>query len=87
MDALLNIRQLFNSVSEIWLLVDTSGRVLLTSKYLDKFQHLINPPLATGNLIFDSIPDTWRALARNILMTLPHAGGERDRCWGKANSF
>jgi PAS domain S-box-containing protein len=73
MDALLNIRQLFNSVSEIWLLVDTSGRVLLTSKYLDKFQHLINPPLATGNLIFDSIPDTWRALARNILMTLPHS--------------
>jgi PAS domain S-box-containing protein len=71
MDGLVDIRRIFDCVSEIWILLDRNGRVLLSSKHLGKFQQMINPPLAEGSSLIDSIPDSWKALAANVLSTLP----------------
>lgn len=71
MNELLDVRKLFDHVSEIWILTDKTGKVLLSSRYLEKFQHLITPPLQAGSSLFNSIPDSWRSLAKNVLDTLP----------------
>ena len=60
MDRLLDVRRIFDSVSEIWILADNTGKVLLMSKHLQRFQHVINPPVAEGASLLDSIPDNWR---------------------------
>lgn len=70
---IVDIGRIFDSVSAIWLLVDPAGKVLLASKHLQKFQHLIDPPISEGSSLFDSIPDSWRALAMNVLETLQHS--------------
>ncbi|HEY9486755.1 MAG TPA: ATP-binding protein [Chryseosolibacter sp.] len=70
MDRFPDVRRIFDSVSEIWIMVDNQGRVLLASKYIEKFPALIDPPLREGALIFDSIPESWKQLAHNILSTL-----------------
>ena len=69
-EQLVDVRKIFDSVSEIWILVDFEGTVLLTSKYLERFQQFIHPPVVEGASIFDSIPESWQALARNVLATL-----------------
>jgi PAS domain S-box-containing protein len=70
MDRIVDVSNIFDNVSEIWILVDDSGKVLLTSKHLEKFRDYIHPPLAQGASIFDSIPDSWKQLAQNVLSTL-----------------
>lgn len=66
----IDVRRIFDSVSAIWILVDNTGTVLLTSKHFEKFQHLIHPPVREGMSLFDSLPDSWRPLARNVLESL-----------------
>ena len=68
-----DVRTIFKSVSEIWILVDNAGTVLLTSQYLEKFQHLIHPKIKEGASIFDSIPGSWQKFAKNVLSTLLQA--------------
>lgn len=67
---MVDVRHIFDSVSEIWILVDTTGRILLKSKPLDQFRDVIHPPLKEGNSIFDSIPEAWKQAAGNVLSTL-----------------
>ena len=67
------MRTIFDNVSEIWVLTDPEGNVLLRSRHLEKFEHLLLHPLAEGSSVFDSIPDSWRDLAKNVLQTLPHS--------------
>lgn len=64
------MRKMFNSVSEIWILVNIHGTVLLTSSHLGKFQRILSPPITEGSQIFDAIPDSWQSLAKNVLNTL-----------------
>jgi PAS domain S-box-containing protein len=73
MQRTVDVRKIFDSVSEIWILVDSEGMVLLTSKHLERFQHLIHPPVAEGASLFDSIPGSWQQLARNVLSSLLHS--------------
>jgi len=70
MGLLVDVRRIFDNVSEIWILLDGDGKVLLTSKHLAKFSHLVNPPIVEGGHLHDSIPETWRTLAQNVLETL-----------------
>src|SRR5688572_28766816 len=72
MDGIVDVRKIFDSVSEIWILVDRQGTVLLTSKHLDRFQHIIQPRIAEGVSLFDSIPESWQQLAKNVLTSLLH---------------
>src|SRR5690606_24782865 len=74
MDPLVDVRKIFDSVAEIWVLVDDKGRVLLTSKHVDRFKDLIQPALVPGASIFDSITESWKKLSENILNTLRYAG-------------
>jgi PAS domain S-box-containing protein len=67
---MMDVQAIFNSVAEVWILIDTSGTVLLTSRHLERFRHLVNPPLAAGVSIFNSIPPSWAPLAENMLSTL-----------------
>lgn len=73
MDRVFDVRRIFDSVSEIWLLLDSRGMVLLTSKHLGKFQHLLPSPVTAGRCVFESIPAHWRTMASNVLETLQHA--------------
>ncbi len=73
MGEIVHVRNVFDSVSEIWVLVDNAGTVLLTSKHLNRFDDVIKPPLQPGASVFDSIPDTWKAVANNVLSTLLHS--------------
>lgn len=66
MDQLVDIRTIFDSVSEIWILVDANGKVLLSSKHLEKFQDVIHPPVEVGASLLDSIPASWVQLSENI---------------------
>ena len=70
MDRLVDVRRIFDSVSEIWILLDDAGKVLLTSRHLEKFGHLADPPIVEGGYLQDSIPEGWRTLAQNVLETL-----------------
>ncbi len=70
---MVHVRTIFNSVAEIWILVDTDGKVLLSSTQLDKFKHLLRHPVAEGTSLFNSIPESWNDLARNVLHTLLHS--------------
>ena len=65
-----DVRKIFNSVSEIWILVNIHGTVLLTSSHLGKFQRILSTPITEGSQIFDAIPDSWQSLAKNVLNTL-----------------
>jgi PAS domain S-box-containing protein len=67
---MVDVRKIFDSVAEIWILVDQTGKVLMTSKHLEKFRRLIHPPLVVGASIFESIPPSWLQLSENILATL-----------------
>ena len=73
MDRLLDVRKIFDSVSEIWLLLDKNGMVLLTSRHIDKFQHLLPAAVVPGKCVFESIPENWRTTGANVLQTLQHA--------------
>ena len=73
MDRIFDVRRLFNNVSDIWLLVNVQGAVLLTSKHLQKFEGLFANPVKEGACIFESIPERWRRTAANVLETLPHS--------------
>ncbi|MGC1240635.1 MAG: PAS domain-containing sensor histidine kinase [Chryseosolibacter sp.] len=70
---MVDVRKIFNSISEIWIVVNLEGKVLLTSKHLERFRHVIDPPIQEGSSIFDSIPESWQTLARNVQNTLLHA--------------
>ena len=70
MDRPLDVRKIFDSVSEIWLLVDKTGKVMLTSKHLAKFQSFMPEPISEGSCIFNSIPEKWRPMAKNVLEAL-----------------
>jgi len=70
MDRIVDVRKIFDNVSEIWILVDNKGTVLVTSKHLEKFQNLIHPPIRQGALLFDSIPESWKPLAENVLSSI-----------------
>lgn len=70
---MVDVRKIFNSISEIWIVADLDGRVLMTSRHLEKFRHVIDPPIQEGSSIFDSIPDSWQTLARNVQATLMHS--------------
>lgn len=70
---MVDVRKIFNSISEIWIVADLDGRVLMTSRHLEKFGHVINPPIQEGSSVFDSIPDSWQTLARNVQATLMHS--------------
>lgn len=72
MERIFDVRRLFNSISDIWLLVDVQGSVLLASKHTEKFPGL-SKPIREGDCIFESIPERWRGIASNVLETLPHA--------------
>ena len=73
MDRSPDLRKIFNSVSEIWLLVDTTGKVILASRHLDKFQSAMPQPLVEGSSIVDSIPERWRPMAGNVLQAIQHS--------------
>ena len=73
MRAMVDVRDIFNSVSEIWILVDAEGKVLLTSKQLERFRHIIRPPLEEGSSILDTIPESWRPVAKNVHNALLHS--------------
>ena len=70
---MVDVRKIFNSISEIWIVADLDGRVLMTSRHLEKFRRVIDPPIQEGSSIFDSIPDSWQTLARNVQSTLMHS--------------
>lgn len=67
---MVEVRKIFDSVSGIWILTDADGKVLLTSKHLEKFKYLIQTPPVEGSSIFHSIPASWKDLARNVMNTL-----------------
>ena len=65
-----DIRRLFDSITDIWILADIDGCTLLVSQHLEKFQHLLPAPVVPGRSLFDSVPGSWKALARNIAEAL-----------------
>src|SRR5687767_9636770 len=67
---MVDVRKIFDSVSEIWIITDVEGTVLLTSKQLEKFKYIIQTTPVEGSSIFDSIPESWKDLAKNVLDTL-----------------
>ena len=67
---MLNIRQLFCRVPQIWILTDVHGKVLLTSDYFESFQYLLPVPVREGDCIFDSVPDSWQGFAANMIDSL-----------------
>ena len=71
-DRLVDIRRIFDSVSEIWILLDRQGTVLLKSRHLDKFQHIVGP-LSEGVALMEVIPEDWRLFAENVLTTLEYS--------------
>jgi PAS domain S-box-containing protein len=73
MDRLVDVRRIFDSVSEIWILLDNTGKVLLTSKHLERFRHLVDPPIVEGGYLRESIPENWRTLAQNVFETLQNS--------------
>ena len=68
----MDIRNIFNSIAEVWILVDNTGRVLLASR-MERLRDIIHPPVAIGASIFESIPDSWRQLSENVLASLQHS--------------
>lgn len=64
---MVDIRTIFNSVAEIWILVDAEGKVLLCSNHLSRFSALLQVPVREGVSLFESIPASWLALAKNVL--------------------
>jgi PAS domain S-box-containing protein len=71
-DRMVDIRRIFDSVSEIWILLDRQGTVLLKSRHLDKFQHIVGS-LSEGVQLMEVIPEDWRLLAENVLITLEYS--------------
>ena len=72
MNTAVDVRKIFDSVAEIWLLVDHTGGVILKSKYVDEFSHLLSAPVTVGASIFSSIPESWQPLSENVLANLQH---------------
>lgn len=70
MERIFDVRRLFKNVSDIWLLVDVQGKVLLTSTHLQKVQAISPHPVKEGACIFESIPERWRRTASNVLEAL-----------------
>jgi PAS domain S-box-containing protein len=75
MEPIADVRTIFNSVSEIWILADSKGTILLTSNYLNNFQHLLKQPVREGASVFESIRDSWQGLAGNVYETLLFSSG------------
>ena len=73
MERIVDVRKIFDSVSEIWVLVDQHGTVLLASKALERFQAKLLPAVSEGVSIFGCIPQSWQSLAENVLSTLLHS--------------
>ena len=65
-----DVHTILNNVAEIWIIVDIRGTVLFVNKHTEKFQHIIHPPICQGSSIFDSIPESWQDLAKNVLRNL-----------------
>lgn len=73
MERIVDVRKIFDSVSEIWVLADREGKVLLASDSVtEKFPGIIDRPVTEGSSVFDSMPPSWQPLARNVLETLLH---------------
>lgn len=72
-DQLVDVRRIFDSVSEIWILADRHGKVLLTSKHLKKYHHVISPELIEGASLLSFIPQSWQSLAKDVLNTLQYS--------------
>lgn len=70
---MVDVRTIFDSVAEIWIVTDPDGKVLLASRHLQKFRHVIQPPVAVGSSLFDSIPSSWLQLSESIQATLLHS--------------
>lgn len=64
---MLDIRQMFSHVAQVWVIIDIHGKVLLTSQHLEKFQHMLPVPVREGADIFDSIPPEWQEFATNMI--------------------
>lgn len=69
MDRIVDVRRIFDSVSEIWILVDRHGKVLMLSRHIEKYRHLVGM-LAEGSEILEIIPESWRAMAEAVQATL-----------------
>lgn len=67
---MLDVRTLFNSIAEIWILMDAEGKVLFSSRQMERFRHLFTPPVEEGANLFHSIPPTWSPLAKNVFQNL-----------------
>ncbi|MDQ2657035.1 MAG: PAS domain S-box protein, partial [Bacteroidota bacterium] len=70
---IVDVRRIFDSVSEIWLLVDRQGTVLLISRHLQEFQGEHTLPVKVGEPLLDFLPPNWRVLGDNVLKTLQYA--------------
>jgi PAS domain S-box-containing protein len=69
-----DVRTILNNVAEIWIIVDTNGTVSFVSKHTEKFKPIIRPWICEGSSIFDSIPESWQDLAKNVLKSLLSSG-------------
>ncbi len=70
---IVDVRRIFDSVSEIWLLVDRQGTVLLISRHLQEFQEGHQSPVRVGQPLLDFLPQNWRVVGESVLKTLQHA--------------
>ena len=73
MTEIVDLRRIFSSVSEIWLLVDADGNVLLMSNHLQDFQRAIGSPVKEGQSLLDCLSAEWRIVGENVLKTLQNA--------------
>ena len=70
---MLDIRQMFSHVAQVWVIIDIHGKVLLTSQHLEKFQHMLPVPVREGADILHSIPPGWQGIAANMMNSLDTA--------------
>lgn len=73
MAEIVDVRRIFDSVSEIWLLVDGAGTVLMISKHLQDFQRPVGSPVKEGESLLNCLSAEWRVLGENVLKTLEYA--------------
>lgn len=67
---MIGMRELFQNVSQVWVLTDKLGKVVLSSRSVGDYQSLLPAPIREGSSLLDSVPSSWKAFATNLLNEL-----------------
>ena len=59
-----------DSISNAVIVTDIQGKILFLNSVAQNIQHLHNPPLKIGGMVFDSVERHWKDIVKNVVQSV-----------------